>query len=331
MKGLINSFSKNTIREVLMMKKTHVLVVSILFSIALTSAALAARLEKIEERSFPLTKQGSLSVKNVAGEILIHAWDEEKVKMVATKWARAASEERAQELLDAIEIEITSKEDQLDIATEFPWWKRLSPTSSVRVDYELWIPLAAKIRAQSVSGSIQVQERDNTVWVKTVSGAIGLGNIVGDVEAKTVSGEIKIEEAQGDMTLDTTSGRISLEGIEGIIEAHTVSGRVKILNSRGAARSIRTTSGDIWVELEEIKETASGMLLSSTSGDITLFLPKDAAVNIEAETTSGRISSEFRILIEGEIGKGKIRGTIGEGGIKIRLKTTSGDISLRSL
>ncbi len=313
------------------MKKYHVFMASILFFVSLTSTALAVRVGEVEERSFPLVKEGSFSVKNVAGDILIHAWDEEETRMVATKSVRALSKNRAQELLEAIEIEITSKEDKLDIVTEFPWWKRLSPTSSVRVDYELWVPLAAEALAQSVSGSIQIAERNNDVRAKTVSGAIQLGSIQGDVEAKTTSGEIQIEEVEGDLAVDTVSGRVALAEIEGIIEAHTISGRVKILNSSGAAKFIHTTSGDIWVELEEIEETLSSMLLSSTSGDVSLFLPEDISADIEADTTSGRISSEFRILIEGELGKRKLRGTIGEGGIKIRLKTTSGNISLRKL
>ena len=313
------------------MKKILFFMASILFSVALTSTALAARVEEVEERSFPLAKEGSFSVKNVAGDILMHAWDEEKVKMVASKSATSLSAKRAQELLEAIEIEITVKEDRLDIVTEFPWWKRLSPTSSVRVDYELWIPVTAEALVQSVSGGIQIAERDNDVLAKTVSGAIGLTNIRGDVEAKTTSGEIRMEEVEGDLAVDTVSGRVALAEIEGIIEASTVSGRVKIVNSRGAAKSIHTTSGDIWVELEEIEETLSSMLLSSTSGDVSLFLPEDISADIEADTTSGRISSEFRILIEGELGKRTIRGTVGEGGIKIRLKTTSGDISLRKM
>jgi len=312
------------------MKKYYVLMTSILFLVALSSTALAARVEQVEERSFPLAKEGSVSVKNVAGEILIHAWDEEEVRMVATKWARALTEKRAQELLDAIEIEITSKEDRLDIGTEFPWWKSLSPTSSVWVDYELWIPLSAKARAQSVSGSIQVAERKSSVFAKTVSGAIELVSIVGDVEARTTSGEIQMEEVKGDsIVVDTTSGRVTLEEVEGIIEIHTVSGRAKVIKSKGAVKSIRTTSGDIWVELEEIRETAPSMLLSSTSGDVSLFLPEDISADIDAQTTSGRISFEFRIRIDGELEKGRLQGIIGEGGMKIRLKTISGDIALR--
>ncbi len=81
--------------------------------------------------------------------------------MIATKSARAFTKKRAEELIEAIEIEISANEDQIDIDTEFPWWNRLDPSSSLRVDYQLWIPLSAKARAESVSGSIEIMERNN--------------------------------------------------------------------------------------------------------------------------------------------------------------------------
>ena len=311
------------------MKKYGVLMVSILFLIAFASVSFAAQVQEVEEKSFPLVEEGSVSVKNVAGEILIHAWDEEEVKMVATKWARALTERRAEELLEAIEINITVREDSLEINTEFPWWKKLDPTSSVRVDYELWVPLSAEVSAQSVSGSIQVVERENDVWAKTISGTLKIEGIVGDVEAKTTSGAIEVRDVEGESILaDSTSGKVTLEEIEGIIEAHSVSGRVKIEDSKGAAKSVRTTSSGIWVELKEITEAVSTMLLTSISGDVTLLLPQDISADIEAKTTSGRIRSEFKVMVESEIEKRSLRGTIGEGGIKITLKTISGDISL---
>ena len=59
-----------------------------------------------------------------------------------------------------------------------------------------------------------------------------------------------------------------------------------------------------------------------------ILLPKDISADIDVRTTSGRIRSEFKIAVEGDIEKRSLRGTIGNGGIKITLKTISGDISL---
>ncbi len=55
----------------------------------------------------------------------------------------------------------------------------------------------------------------------------------------------------------------------------------------------------------------------------------DAEVDIR--TTSGRISTDFRIAVEGTFEKNELQGTIGAGGVLIRLRTTSGDVSLRTI
>jgi len=150
------------------MKKCCILLASILFLIAFASVSFAAQLQEVLKQSFPLAEEGSVSVENTAGEILIHVWDDDEVKMVSTKWARALTKKRAGELLGALEVEVTAKENSVEIDTEFPWWKQPDPTSSVKVDYELWVPPSVEVSAQSVSGSIQVVERENDVWVKTM-------------------------------------------------------------------------------------------------------------------------------------------------------------------
>ncbi len=311
------------------MRKYKALTVSILLFLVLGTGALAVQVQEIQEETFGLTEEGSISVENIAGDIVIYAWDQGQVKMVATKSAKAVTKKRAEELIEAIEIDVSADEDEIDINTEFPWWKRFDPTSSVKVDYELWVPLSAKAGAQSVSGSIEIMERNNDVWAKSVSGTIEIERIMGDVGVETTSGAIKITQVEGDsIIVDTISGKITMEEITGIIEVHSVSGRIKIADSGGAVKSVHTISGSIWVELKEIAESPPDMALTSVSGDVTLLLPENISAEIDARTTSGRISSKFKVMVEGEIEKRRFRGTIGEGGIRITLKTTSGDISL---
>lgn len=329
------------------MKKRYLLLIGLFFLMSFSAAALAVQVEEIEEASFPLSKEGLVSVESVAGEILVHSWDREEVRMVATKWARASSRARAEELLEALKIKVSSREDKLEISTEFPWWKSLSPFSSVRVDYELWLPLSTEARAESTSGDIGIEERDNNVLAATTSGNISLKGIQGEIEATTISGdiymgqskgnavlhstsgEIEVEELEGDIDMITTSGTITLEEIRGIVEAHSVSGKIKILGAKGGATSVNTTSGDIWVEFKEVEVTLSKMEFSSTSGDILLALPENLGANVEVKTVSGSIRTEFQVLIEGIMGRGEVRGTIGGGGIRLRIYTTSGDIALR--
>jgi len=301
-----------------MIKRGFLVLVMGLLCFALTSPSLAAQVKKVEERFFPLTQEGFVSVENVAGNILIHSWDKEQVKMIATKSVGAVWEEQAEKLLDDIEIEIITKKSQLSINTRYPtssWWKQITSLSSApRIDYELWVPLNATVQIKSVSGDIQIKEKNNNIKVETVSGNIGLSDIWGNIEVSTISGDINIQSSEGN------------------IMAKSVSGDIKIIETKGVVSSIDTTSGDIWVELEEIDSTSSGMNFSSISGDIDLFLPESIEADIDTQTVSGKINTDFKIVVQETLGKrGKVQGTIGGGGVRIKFKTISGDISLKLL
>jgi len=132
--------------------------------------------------------------------------------------------------------------------------------------------------------------------------------------------------------VSTISGDINIQSSEGNIMAKSVSGDIKIIETKGVVSSIDTTSGDIWVELEEIDSTSSGMNFSSISGDIDLFLPESIEADIDTQTVSGKINTDFKIVVQETLGKrGKVQGTIGGGGVRIKFKTISGDISLKLL
>lgn len=279
-----------------MVRKGYILLAMGLLCLAMTGTALA---EQVEEKSFPLTQDGFVSVKNVAGMIEIHGWDQGQVKMMATRKGPEA---------DKITIEIDAQEDCLKIDTHWPTfiWRSW-------VNYELWVPSGATIRAESVSGDIRIKGQHNYVRAHTTSGDIELIGIWGEIDVDTTSGDIYTERSKEDIIV------------------HSVSGDVKILEARGAVQIIRTTSGRIWVELEEIDDAVSEMSFKSVSGTINLFLPPDTAANIHMSTTSGEISSDFPITIEETVSKLELRGTIAGGGTLIKLKTTSGDISLRKL
>jgi len=266
--------------------------------LALVGTALA---KEIEERSFSMSSEGSVSVKNVAGSIAIQGWEQEKVKMIATREGPEA---------DKIAIEIDVKKESLRINTRYPMFPGIKRSW---IDYELWVLSGATVRAESVSGDIRIEGQRSDVRTETTSGDIELIDIAGDLDVRTISGDIYTK------------------GSEGMIIVHSTSGKVKILEARGQVPTIETVSGDIWVELESIDDAASRMNFKSVSGTINLFLPPDTAASIDMSTVSGKLSSDLPILIKESLSTRELRGTIGEGGPLIKLKTISGDISLRKL
>jgi len=327
------------------MKKSIIILLSLIFLVLLTTNAWADRVEKVVEESFLLQKAGSFSLTNVAGDIMVYSWDKEEVKMVATKSISSWGLGDPEEFLDKIEIEIVSKPKTLKINTRYPTFSWIRNT---RVNYQLWIPEATSVRLESVSGTIKIGDHLNRVYAKTVSGKIKLENIRGNVEVKTTSGDVVIGNVQGDLAwsstsgdldlanlvgdldLHTTSGEVSAQEINGDIKASSVSGDLVILDSQGGLSYLHTVSGKIRAELKVIDKDVSSMSLSTVSGGITLYLPEDASFDLDISTVSGEIDSGFRVLID-SVSERKLQGKVGTGGLVIELKTVSGDISLRKL
>jgi len=294
------------------MKRFIIIILAILMmTVSLAGNIFAAldRVAEVKEESFILENNGSFSLANVAGIIEVNSWDKEEVKMMATKSISSWGTDDPQELLNKIEIEITSQPKNLKIHTRYPV---LSWVKNVRVDYQLWIPETASVQLESVSGNIQMTDHLNRVYAKTVSGNIKLNNIKGNAEIKTVSGKVNAGQIKGD------------------IKASSVSGNLIFRNCEGRFSSLHSTSGAIEAELLTLDEDASGMSLGTVSGDINLYLPDDASFDLYIKTVSGEINTRFKVLVE-SVKKNQLRGEVDTGGIDIELKTISGDISLGKL
>ena len=291
------------------MKRSIVILVTLFFLVLLTTNAWAERVEKVMEESFLLQKTGSFSLNNIAGDIMVYSWDKEEVKMLATKSISSWGANDPEEILDNIEIDISSQPQNLKINTRYP---TLSWVKNARVDYQIWIPQTCTVELESVSGSIQMDDHLNRLYAETVSGSIKLNNIMGNVELKTVS------------------GYISAAKINGEIRAGSVSGSLIFRNCQGSFPNLHSTSGSIAAELAAIDEDASDMSLNTVSGDINLKLPGDASFGLDIKTVSGEISTKFKVLVE-SVKKNQLQGEVGVGGINIELRTISGDISLGKL
>lgn len=103
----------------------------------------------------------------------------------------------------------------------------------------------------------------------------------------------------------------------------TGSGSVRLRGLRGSL-IVDTGSGDISVEGEPTGEWR----LEAGSGSIALRLPKDAAFDLDAHTSSGSIHTDRPITVQGALKQNTLRGKMGGGGPLLYLRTSSGNIRL---
>lgn len=190
----------------------------------------------------------------------------------------------------------------------FSFWK----TSSL---LKVYIPSEYKesIAINAVNADIYSffsleQGTEAKVQIATVSGDVQLEGITAKaVEISCVSGDIEAEKIYAEMTLNTVSGDIKIEDALGEGSLETVSGSIEI----------------------SCKEIIGDISLLSVSGDVRLEVPKDAAFELDADTTSGDISSYFESQISLNERENKGSGIInGNSENKIDISTISGDIEI---
>ena len=167
------------------------------------------------------------------------------------------------------------------------------------------------------------------------------------------SGEVDLDmdEARVDFTVRVpagvkfaarvVSGDIEAEGLRSDVDAATVSGDVRVATTGTA--SAASVSGNVDATFGE---SSDDMTFASVSGDVTVSLAGGVGAEVDANTLSGRIESDFDLRMRPMTGEDDedddddgfhidinigrhASGTIGGGGPELSVNTVSGNIRLR--
>jgi hypothetical protein len=157
------------------------------------------------------------------------------------------------------------------------------------------------------------------VKVKTASADTDLRGHFGPLGINSVSGDVRARgEIAGPANLKTVSGDADLDRVEGDLAAHTVSGDLRIGPIAGSA-DVKTVSGDL--RLQSV--TVGDVHFSSVSGDIEIGIANGSALDVDAGSTSGDLSSEVPLASEPLPGEGEAAPTV-----VLRGRTVSGDVKV---
>ncbi|MCK5738474.1 DUF4097 family beta strand repeat protein [bacterium] len=156
---------------------------------------------------------------------------------------------------------------------------------------------------------------------KKDSGFLGFLSQVG----YSVEYHIKVPEGTR-VKARTTNGGITIRRVHGAIDVKSVNGGIDLYRV-GEVLDAKTTNGGI--ETSVTAFSASGDIkLRSTNGGISLDLPTEVNAEFRAKTTNGRVYLDFELMGEFGSDKNRISGTLGNGGGRIELRTTNGDVNV---
>jgi len=290
-----------------------------------------AKIEGSFERKVEISAPIKLLVETGSGEITVRRGADDKVAVKGRFTVRAPGDlaEEIAEMIEAdppievidqtIEIGDLSKyQDELGFFEK--WGTSIAMSFEIEAPYETEAELDSgsgdqlvqgirgPVRADAGSGDVTVEESEREVFIDTGSGNIAVRG-ASEVEADAGSGSVTLSDIAGDVGVDVGSGNVSLANVGGSIAVDTGSGNVEI---------------DSAVPEEARWEIDTG------SGNVRLNLPEDAQFQLYIDTASGRISVDFQLAEAKRLGKGELRGSVGERPkAEIRIDTSSGNVEIR--
>ena len=192
-----------------------------------------------------------------------------------------------------------------------------------------------KVTATNVEGDLKI-DASNAPVTST--------NSRGDLNIDVGSGAVQVSQQRGELEVDTGSGEVAVSDVRGeSIRIETGSGQVTGTDVRSNQLSVNTGSGDIQVtnlNAPQVNlETGSGAVtadmsgelwnlsVNTGSGDVTLKAPPNLGAEVDIETSSGDIETDFEVSVTRHA-RDHMTGRIGDGRGKIDIETGSGGIKL---
>ncbi|MBI4902767.1 MAG: DUF4097 family beta strand repeat protein [Acidobacteria bacterium] len=208
------------------------------------------------------------------------------------------------------------------------------------------------IRCQSGGGGIQIAGAGADAVLETLGGEVYVREVIGPLVARTGGGNVVVGRALSTVNAFTTAGLVDVTRAIGMVYARTDNGAIEVgqaagarcesssgpirLNSVTGPLQVFTHQGSIEAAIETL--ASSNSFLNTGSGDITVFLPSNIAITVQAQMQAagaiGNIYSDFpEIRMFGRFWLGsrpaQAEGAINGGGPTLRLSANGGIVNLK--
>ena len=194
---------------------------------------------------------------------------------------------------------------------------------------------ADKDDLQQVMGELRVefQQRDGGLVIDTKYPRQGEGlssifsAILGDKVSAKVTYDLLVPRTMN-VEVSNTNGAILLSDVAGKHELDTTNGKIEVTRCAGSLEA-STTNGSIQAELTSVVK-GQPLRFETTNGRIEVAVPANFAADVDAETTNGSIKTDLPITTR-SVDRNSLVGSINGGGTPLRMRTTNGGISIRTL
>jgi hypothetical protein len=257
-----------------------------------------------------------LRVKNAAGLISV---DASETGRTTVELEALRNDDATREAIERATVEMNGNEVTVEIGVGGkgfgvgPAWITFGRTPSVGV--RIRCPEDTDLDCATASADVAASGRLGNVELKTASGDIAVEHVTG-LRVQSASGDVRAVTVDGEARLQTVSGDVRLGTVTGPVSATLVSGDFAVDDAH-MDLAAKTVSGD-----QRIGSIREGQInVQSVSGDVRIGVRRGTRLRIDANSTSGDVSSDLDV---------KDTPSEGSSGTEARLaaKTVSGDIEI---
>lgn len=299
------------------------------------TATLSAKIVREITETYEVTPGGQVFLKIPVGDIEVHAGSGDTATITAKLvFPHSDTESEVDEILEELDLQMEQTDEGFRVTAERvqgkkSGWLRWGNSNRVYVDVKVVVPTEYNVEARTSGGDIEVENLTGHVVAKTSGGDIEIGHVKGGVEISTSGGDIRVEHAVGEVRAHTSGGDVEIDEAEGPVTASTSGGDVHIGRVVGRL-SASTSGGDVSAHIDgPLSEDAD---LGTSGGDVTVWIDEAVGVYLDARTSGGDVTAKgITLKIDGGgYGKSKLSGEVNGGGPRLKLRTSGGDIRVKT-
>lgn len=247
---------------------------------------------------------GNLVVDVAFGTIDVASGANDKVVVDAHRKLETSDEAKEKQYLAEVPIEIKNEGNTVIVrarrSDKNSWSWDCNGNMSMDGRYTIRVPKNFNLDLKTGGGTITANDVTGTTKVSTGGGKLKLAQLRGPLDAKTSGGSIRLNNCEGALNVSTSGGEIKAETGKGSLEARTSGGSI-LVRDFGGDTNVKTSGGQLTLENVRGKlsgKTSGGSItaslvsplpgdvdLASSAGSISLSVPADVAMNIEASAS----------------------------------------------
>ena len=288
------------------------------------------------EKTWRVRSGGILRIVNPRGKIRVRGWQLDQVRVTAERIFKDRGLAKDKGLIESTDVSFRESRNVLELTANYalnlPLLEKIDEDLDplVTIDLDVRAPSNLVLEIWSKDSSVQIDDWNQRVNVRSNSGSIDMQEIIGSEVGITCSlckitlskikaalrvfgggGDITISEVDtdllsvsstnGNMNLSDISGRQLYHSQDGHIAGRALRGEISFRTVTGSAEFDRcggsvsgySRDGKVRVDLDRWK-TDVGAFIETKNSDIEILLPQDLLAQFEVNSKDGRVLSDFQ-------------------------------------